>query len=239
MRKELSPDMVRWLGMGGRVFSVWDQKPVSMYAHKIGEEPPRQAQQVGYLRAYNRSGAVRMLNNRVRVTGASLFLGSQMRQRDIVAALAAGLPEIDASGAAFVFRGGSPAPRRNPQFDGGRRQVLVLVHWIDPETTIPACGSRRGPATHDFSQATCPKCRAFVLNGTHDNPPLVVFGNPPGKKSRGSKLLSRRAISIRYVHAADRQRYEHKFGSHDCIELLPDGSVRIYNSQGKKLFGEF
>jgi hypothetical protein len=90
------------------------------------------------------------------------------------------------------------------------------------------------------------------------NPPLAVFGNPAKRNpsedpwartfrrvtgkvlgSRGAKVLSKRAISIRYVHVADGQRYEHKFGKDDVIELLPDGSFRIYNRQGKNLWKDF
>lgn len=68
------------------------------------------------------------------------------------------------------------------------------------------------------------------------NPPLIVMGNPG--RSRG-KLLSKRAISIRYQHAADGELYEHKFTRGDCIELLTDGSFRIYRMDGKPLWKDF
>lgn len=51
--------------------------------------------------------------------------------------------------------------------------------------------------------------------------------------------LSHRVYAVQYRHAEDGKDYEHKFGRGVCMELLSDGSVRLYHSQGKPLFGEF
>lgn len=69
------------------------------------------------------------------------------------------------------------------------------------------------------------------------NPPLVVLGNPG--KSRGSHILSKNIVSIRYQHAADGDFYEHKFKKGSVIELLSDGSIRVYSPRGVKLWGDY
>ncbi len=77
----------------------------------------------------------------------------------------------------------------------------------------------------------------IVDMGARPNPPLVVLGNPG--KSRGSQILSKNIISIRYQHAADGDYYEHKFKKGSVIELLPDGSIRVFNPRGVKLWGDY
>lgn len=67
------------------------------------------------------------------------------------------------------------------------------------------------------------------------NPSLVVFGNP----RKPGALLSERAYAVQYKHVEDGQPYEHKFKAGVCIELLSDGSVRLYHKSGKPLWGDF
>jgi hypothetical protein len=75
-----------------------------------------------------------------------------------------------------------------------------------------------------------------VSKNPRKNPPLVIMGNPG--RGRG-RVLSRETISIRYIHATDGQPYEHKFGRDDVLECLPDGSFRVYNARGKRLWKDF
>lgn len=68
---------------------------------------------------------------------------------------------------------------------------------------------------------------------THDgNPPeLLVFGTNPGGRAR--KLG--KAHELKYMHATEGARV-HEFDGDEVIELLRDGSVRIYHPQGKRLW---
>lgn len=67
------------------------------------------------------------------------------------------------------------------------------------------------------------------------NPSLVTFANP----RKAVALLSKRAYAIQYRHAEDGNDYSHKFKAGVCIELLSDGSVRLYRNDGKSLWGDF
>lgn len=159
-----------------------------------------------------------------------------------------------------------PKVRKNPPEYKSIGQPRVMTDdgvWIvqDATTFSGATGEIvvAGPfATAAQAKALLPHVKPFhVLNGrlyagvqsggfdgskrqtfaaVKKNPPLVVFGNPG--RGRG-RILSRRAISIRYVHVTDGQRYEHKFGKDDVIECLPDGTFRIYNARGKRLWKDF
>lgn len=70
----------------------------------------------------------------------------------------------------------------------------------------------------------------------YQNPPLVAFANP-GRKLVST--LSNRVYAVQYRHADDFKDYQHKFGAGVCMELLSDGSVRLYHRDGKPLFQEF
>lgn len=68
------------------------------------------------------------------------------------------------------------------------------------------------------------------------NPPLVAFANP---SRRPVAQLSRRVYAIQYRHTEDGKDYTHDFKGGVCMELLADGSIRIYSMSGRKLFGDF
>ena len=73
-----------------------------------------------------------------------------------------------------------------------------------------------------------------------NNPALVTLANPP--KPKVVEVLSRRVCHVEYMHAAggktDRP-YRHVFGAGVCMELLSDGSVRLYSKSGKPLYKWF
>lgn len=74
------------------------------------------------------------------------------------------------------------------------------------------------------------------------NPSLVIFGNPPSTRRRPwdrSAVLSRRAVALEYDHAADGELYRHDFGKGVIVELLADGSVRLYRPDRKPLWEMF
>lgn len=52
------------------------------------------------------------------------------------------------------------------------------------------------------------------------------------------ETMSRRVISIRYVHEHNGKRYEHEFGKGVDMCALADGSVLLYK-RGVRLFDEF
>lgn len=142
--------------------------------------------------------------------------------------------------------------RANP-FDGSKRQAFAAIPrpgGIEQYKgyTLAPMGDGRVTVSHGARHLgiyASPEWARYAIDDgqltptgkVRKNPPLAVFGNPG--HSRGGKVLSRRAISIRYVHATDGERYEHKFGRDDVIELLPDGSFRIFNAKGKRLWKDF
>jgi hypothetical protein len=65
-------------------------------------------------------------------------------------------------------------------------------------------------------------------------PMLTVFGNPPKVQA----TLSNRAIHLAYVHRDDRKSYQHDFASGVTVQLLTDGSIRLYRPDGRKLFAD-
>lgn len=57
--------------------------------------------------------------------------------------------------------------------------------------------------------------------------------------SRVAGTLSKRALEIRYVHATDGDKYVHKFRSGVTVQLLSDGSARLYRPDGRPLWRNF
>jgi hypothetical protein len=72
------------------------------------------------------------------------------------------------------------------------------------------------------------------------SPLLAVMGNPP---LRIVATLSRKAVALMYWHAGqgvDKSRpYKHDFAPGVTVQLLSDGSVRLYRPDGLPLFNEF
>ena len=50
---------------------------------------------------------------------------------------------------------------------------------------------------------------------------------------------SERVYEIKYKHVVDGDDYVHKFRAGVCMELLADGSVRLYRNDGRPLFRNF
>ena len=79
-------------------------------------------------------------------------------------------------------------------------------------------------------------------------PALTVFANPRRRRRsmRRNPLdfgrpiqQSKRVYEVRYRHVQDGHDYKHAFGSGVCMELLSDGSIRIYSMSGKPLWQDF
>lgn len=159
-------------------------------------------------------------------------------------------------------------PRRVARKNPPEYKTIGAVHvvpgeggwWVVQDATTHGGGSGEivvaGPFAHE-SQARSAKVQPFTvvagklvqaMDGSRrrafpavprprHNPPLVVLGNPG--KSKGSHILSKNIHSIRYQHEADGGFYEHKFKRGSYIELLPDGSIRVFNPRGVKLWGDY
>lgn len=72
------------------------------------------------------------------------------------------------------------------------------------------------------------------------NPLLMTLANPPTPKR--VELLSTRVCHVEYMHTAGAKTdrpYRHVFAKNVCLELLTDGSIRIYSKTGKPLFKWF
>lgn len=70
------------------------------------------------------------------------------------------------------------------------------------------------------------------------NPKVTVFHENPRRGARAI-LQSERVFEIAYKHVQDGDDYIHKFGRGVCLQLLPDGSLRIYSATGKRLWKSF
>lgn len=99
------------------------------------------------------------------------------------------------------------------------------------------------PANYSF--ANPPRRRRARRNDDDGSGLLIaddVFANPPRRGSKRVEKLSDRVCHIEYYHAAGAKRdrpYRHEFKSGVCMELLTDGSVRIYSKTGKPLYKWF
>lgn len=73
------------------------------------------------------------------------------------------------------------------------------------------------------------------------NPALVIFGNPPTSRRPWDRagVLSTRAVALEYDHEHDGELYRHKFAAGVTVELLADGSVRLYRPDHKPLWRLF
>lgn len=71
-------------------------------------------------------------------------------------------------------------------------------------------------------------------------PAVWIFANPGrGKRTKGSTLLSSKALAVEYVHTDNHQNYRHDFQRGVTIEALPDGSVRMFRPDGKPIIRDF
>ncbi len=137
-------------------------------------------------------------------------------------------------------------PRSNPARSSIKRGDTVAVAYAGKHNLRVGATARvievhpDGMVVCDIHGATAhvpAECLLVTSRGVKENPPLVVLGNPG--KSRGSKVLSKNIHSLRYQHAEDGEFYEHKFKRGSYVELLPDGSIRVYNPRGVKLWGDY
>ena len=71
------------------------------------------------------------------------------------------------------------------------------------------------------------------------NPKVTVFHANPRQRGGRPILQSSRVYEIAYKHVKDGKAYKHPFKTGVCMELLPDGSIRIYSRTGKRLWKDF
>lgn len=113
--------------------------------------------------------------------------------------------------------------------------------WIGPHMSQRMFGITQSRA-EEYARLYGGEARHMKVNPTRrrgKNPPVVAFVNPPSKSRRVVALLSGRVYELAYRHLDDGQDYKHTFGPHVCMQLLDDGSVRLYHEHGQPLFGDF
>lgn len=76
--------------------------------------------------------------------------------------------------------------------------------------------------------------RAQLIEGVHENPALMIVGNP-----KGGSEWSNRVLEIRYVHRKDRKQYTHPFDPGVSLRANRDGSVTIYRPDGLPVWDDF
>jgi hypothetical protein len=71
-------------------------------------------------------------------------------------------------------------------------------------------------------------------------PAVWIFANPGrGRKTRGSKILSSRCYAVEYRHHEDGKNYRHDYTAGVTIEALPDGSLRMFRTDGRPVIRDF
>lgn len=135
------------------------------------------------------------------------------------------------------------------------RDIFEFDHTGLPLSSGIARGPwiKMGPRTYMKSNAVSELYRVGSINVkvirlgregfTNPNPKVTVFhANPKRRAARGSArpiLQSSRVYEIAYKHVKDGKAYKHPFKTGVCMELLPDGSIRIYSRTGKRLWKDF
>jgi hypothetical protein len=71
------------------------------------------------------------------------------------------------------------------------------------------------------------------------NPKVTVFAGNPSRRRTVQRQQSSRVYEIAYKHNEDGKAYKHTFKPGVCLELLSDGSIRIYSRTGKPLWRNF
>lgn len=102
-------------------------------------------------------------------------------------------------------------------------------------TDAPMTIIRKAAKMHDVTVPAQRAIRTISARKPKENPSLVTFANP----RQAVALLSKRAHALQYQHVDDGQWYQHKFKRGVCIELLSDGSVRLYRADGQSIWGDF
>lgn len=69
-----------------------------------------------------------------------------------------------------------------------------------------------------------------------NNPPLVIFGNPPS-----ARVVSRDVVEIRYRHAEDGRLYKHTFKRGQVVLIANGKSARcvLKRKDGRAILREF
>lgn len=72
-------------------------------------------------------------------------------------------------------------------------------------------------------------------------PKVVTFrANPAAARVSVIKTLSTTALDLSYLHSEkERMPYRHKFGKGVSVQLLSDGSVRLFRPDGLPLWKNF
>jgi len=85
--------------------------------------------------------------------------------------------------------------------------------------------------------------RARAKRRPKRNPPVTMFLNPGSaahlRARTNGQLVSNDALEIWYTHLEDGQLYRHPFAPGVSIEMLADGSARLYRPDKKPLWKNF
>lgn len=134
--------------------------------------------------------------------------------------------------AAVVFNSGERVDVRVRGSSDGK----LLNAWGD---AYPTAETRRAKIFEMAKRQRTAEYWARHGKGTEalTNPALTIFANP-GKRAAG-KIVSRAVKEIWYVHAEDGKLYRHDFAAGVRAEMLPDGSARLFRTDGKPLWKNF
>jgi hypothetical protein len=106
-----------------------------------------------------------------------------------------------------------------------------------------AAGVRAG--VHGAVASSFAKRRDRALATLTQNPPLVVFGNPPKGRIAATgdqwELMSNDVCEIRYKHAGDGKYYKHKFrkGQVQLVSAANSPAAMMRRVDGKPLIREY
>jgi hypothetical protein len=112
----------------------------------------------------------------------------------------------------------------NPRRDGKRAGRFVAA-----ETRAMRRGSTRVRTRAQAVAVGLAKARAAGVRVPRQNPPALPV----------SYVLSDRALELAYTHNDDGKDYQHKFAKGVRIQLLADGSIRLYRPDGRPIWRNF
>jgi hypothetical protein len=147
------------------------------------------------------------------------------------------------------------------------RYVIAIMQSTEPGGVNAHLGRTTIQGAHLIRQSDGAEMATYRLEDSladqvwdlqHGPPGLAGYRRPRRNRPRRSSRLERRerrnpetlptlvaipqsehVYQIKYKHIEDGEDYVHNFAPGTCMELLADGSVRLYRMDGRPLFRDF
>lgn len=134
-----------------------------------------------------------------------------------------------------IFELGSVRRRYRGAVGPNNDETMPLVGYY-----VLALEDGRKPERREFDNLTDAR-RLYTQAASFEHNPRKGTrarprANPPGVRGR---LISKRVLEIKYKHNDDGKWYRHTFKAGTCAALLSDGTVVLYQQDGKPVARDF